>query len=457
MTPRIRDLAFPIVLALVTAACGGSKSPVAPSDSPAAATGSTAVITGSVKGAGASPMTMAGDGQPMTGVTVTVIGTAISSTVDSAGVFNLVGVPTGDIQIRFSGAGVDATIAVTEVQAAQTITLTITVTGGSATVDTSLRSGHSGTELEGRIESLPPTMPAGKMKVAGRTVATDGSTRIEDGSTTRTLADLEVGLRVHVKGSMAGAELAATLVRIQSTNASIPVTINGVMDAPTGSAGGFEFYVGSRLVKGDSSTQFFGDGSSPASFADLKAGARVEVKGLQRDGYVFATRIHVNDSDDETDDDGDGDNDHSASIHGTLSAIGGTKPNLVLTVGSTTVRTTDGTEVKRRGDPQTLTELRVGQTVHVIGTRQGDGSLIARRIEITDDATGGEFEIEGALGGLQGACPVITFGVNGYTVKTTASTTFEGDCVKLKSGARVQVKGTRHADGSVTATVVKAK
>jgi hypothetical protein len=435
------------------AACGGSQSPLAPAGTSSAAGGATAVITGSVKGGGASAMTMAGEGQAMTGVTVSVVGTALASTVDSAGVFNLVGVPIGHVQLRFAGPGVDATLSIDEVQASQTITLAVTVAGSTATVDASLRSGSGGTELEGRIESLPPTMPAGRMKVAGRTVATDGSTRFEDGATTRTLADLEVGLRVHVKGQLAGSELAASLVRIQNTNTSIPVIINGIMDAPTGSASAFEFYIGSRLVKGNASTEFFGDGNSPASFATLAAGVRVEVKGLQRDGYVYATRIHVN-KDDDTDDDGDS-NDASASVHGTLTAMSGTAPSLVLTVGSTTVRTTGSTEVKRRGDPQTLAELRIGQSLHVIGTRQPDGSLTARRIEIDDDATGGEFEIEGALGGLKGTCPTVSFSVNGFAVTTTATTMFDGACAALKSGTRVQVKGTRNAD--VTATRVTTK
>ena len=46
--------------------------------------------------------------------------------------------------------------------------------------------------------------------------------------------------------------------------------------------------------------------------------------------------------------------DSSASIHGTLNALTGSTPNFVLTVGTTTVRTSSSTEVKRRGDVQTL-------------------------------------------------------------------------------------------------------
>jgi hypothetical protein len=91
-----------------------------------------------------------------------------------------------------------------------------------------------------------------------------------------------------------------------------------------------------------------------------------------------------------------------------------------------------------------------------VGTRQPDRSIVARRIQIKDDEAGGEFEIEGSVGGLKGTCPSVTFGVNGFNVSTNAGTDFiGGECSALKSGTKVTVKGTRRADGSVLATSVK--
>jgi hypothetical protein len=262
-------------------------------------------------------------------------------------------------------------------------------------------------------------------------------------------------MRVHVKGSAAGGGIAASTVRIQNTNTTIPVNVNGVIDSLTGGATAFEFKIGSRVVKGDGFTQWFGDGDSPESFASLENGARVEVKGQQRDGYIYAVRIHIEDSDDEDDADDDG-QDQSASIHGMLTAMSGAAPTMTLTVGGTTVHTTSATEVKRRGDTQTLAALKIGQSLHVVGTRQSDASLVARMIQIDDDATGGEFEIEGSAGGIQGTCPALTFSVNGFSIRTSATTTFEGGtCAALKSGTKVNVKGTRNADGSTNATRVK--
>jgi hypothetical protein len=309
-------------------------------------------------------------------------------------------------------------------------------------------------ELEGRIESLPPETPAGALVVAGRTVTTTATTRIEQGGAERTFDDLLIGMRVHVKGTASGSTLTATRIVIQNTITSIPVTINGIIESLSGTADLFEMTVNDRLVKGDALTVFFGNGGRD-DFSSLKAGLRVEIKGQQRDGYVYAERLHINHPD-PGDDDDDDEQQQSASIHGTLTAMAGTSPTLTLTVGGTTVRTNAGTVVQRRGDVQTLEQLQLGQSLHVVGARQSDGSLNARRIQIEDDAVGGEMEIEGPAGGVKGTCPALSFGVNGFDVATNGSTSFEGGtCAALKSGTKVKVNGTRQADGSILATRVR--
>jgi hypothetical protein len=444
---------FIIVASALSAACGGKGSaPTAPSNN----TGTTgtssaanATITGSVQGA-SSGLTAYSGGVALTGITITVVGTSISANADAAGRFTLMNVPPGDVQLQLTG-GANSMLSVGTVQASQTLDLVVTVSGSTASIDSQVKSGGGEAELEGRVESLPPTTAALTFKAAGRTVKTDGATQFIDGSATRTFADLQIGMRVHAKGSLSGDTFTATRVELQNAQIT-PVEVNGTIDTLTGSAGAFQFKIGSRVVKGDANTTFFGDGDKPDTFSDLKNGARVEVKGQQRDGFVYATRLHINGDDTTPDDNGP---DSSASIHGTLVSMSGAKPNLVLTVGSTTVRTSSTTEVKRRGDVQTLDTLKVGQALHVEGARQPDGSLNARKIEIDDDATGGEFEIEGALGGLGGTCPSVHFGVNGFAITTNASTTFESACSGLKSGDKVNVKGTRQADGSVVATRVK--
>lgn len=408
-----------------------------------------ATIGGSVHAGAAPSVTSATTGQAIPGLVVSVAGTSISSGLDATGRFTLTPVPPGDVQLQFSGS-VSATLPVNQVQPSETITLVLSVTAGTVVVESQLRSGSGEEQLEGRVESLPPAMAAGSLQVAGRTIATDGATRILQGGTERAFSDLQIGQRVHVKGQASGSALLASSIDIQNTITTIPVLLNGVIDTLTGTPSAFQFKIQDVLVKGDSATQFFGDGDSADSFASLANGARAEVKGQQRDGFVYAERIHINDEDDD-----DEVQDESASIHGKLMTISGPTPTFMLTVGTTTVRTTSGTEVKRRGDVQTLAALEVGQDLHAIGTRQADGSLIARRIEINDDAPGGEFEIEGSVGGLSGTCPAVSFKVNGYQIRTTSATTFEGTtCAALKSGTKVQVKGLSQADNSVVASRV---
>lgn len=364
-----------ITLLVITAACGGSSSPTEPGSTSG---GSGASITGTVSGASSALSARSTNAIP--GLVVTVVGTSISSTVDAAGKFTLTGVPSGDIQLQFSGP-ISATITISNVQASEKITLVIAVSGSTVTVQAQTRTTGREEQLEGLVEAVSPS--TGSLKVAGRDVMTDASTEIREGNTSRVLGDLKIGYRVHVKGQTSGSALLASTIFLQSTN--IP-------------------------------------------------------------------------GEDETDDDDDDEQDRSASIHGVLTAMSGSVPSLTLTVGGTTVRTSGSTEVKRRGDTQTLNELRVGMDLHVIGTRQSDGSLDARRIEIRDDATGAEVEIAGSAGGVSGSCPALSFGINGYSIRTNASTAFEGiTCAALKSGTKVIVNGISQADNSVVATKVRAQ
>ena len=116
--------------------------------------------------------------------------------------------------------------------------------------------------------------------------------------------------------------------------------------------------------------------------------------------------------------------------------------------------TNASTEVKRKGDVQSLGVLALNMTVHVVGTRQADGSLVARMIQIKDDSVGGAFEISGSAGGVKGTCPALTFGVNGYDVVTDAATLFTPACSGLKSGNKVTVRGIVQPGGSIKATSV---
>ena len=260
-----------------------------------------------------------------------------------------------------------------------------------------------------------------------------------------------VTLMVAVNGT------AATVLSDSRAPTGAATPINGVVRNLTGSVDQFEFTIDGQRIRGDRVTEFYGHPNmSPARVFEEMNNTRTEVKAWPRDGFWYAERLHVN-LDDEvptTPTTPTTPQDTSASIEGTLTIIGGTRPALVLTIAGTTVRTNGSTVVQRRGDTQDLSVLQIGMTIHVVGDRQSDGSIDARRLQIKDDATGAEFEIEGSVGGLKGTCPTVTFGVNGFNVATTASTTFTPACGELKSGNKVRVRGVTQADGSVRATSV---
>lgn len=418
----------PLLFLALAAACG-SGSPTSPNAA------QNAAIAGAVSSLSVN----------VASVRVGLVGTARSATLDSTGHFTLDGVPPGMAQLSFSGGGTSTQVTIQDVQPSEQIVLGLSLTPTEATIESQRRSVAGGEELEGRVEALPPQTAPNTLVVAGRTVTTDVSTKIFDGNGTKSFTDLLIGLRVHVKGLPQSGGLLAVTIEIQNTNVDIPVELNGVISLFSPPQSAFQFTVNGRLVKGDALTEFFGG----SVFADLANGVRVEVKGTEKNGFVYANRIHVN-----VDTTGDGNQDTSASIEGTLTSKANAIPNLTLLVGGTTVKTTSSTVVRRRGDVQDLAVLQIGMTLHVEGDRQPDTSIIARMLQIKDDDVGAIVEISGSLGGLQGTCPAVHFNVNGYSVVADAGTTFSSPCSTLKSGNKITVTGTKQADGSIKATAI---
>ena len=204
-------------------------------------------------------------------------------------------------------------------------------------------------------------------------------------------------------------------------------------------------------------TRYFYQGQ-PATTADLGIGFRVHVKGQAGIGgslnavTIMIQSKNVTDDEEELDDE---EQVSSSSIEGVLSSIGaGAFPD--LQVGNTTVHTNSATWVHRKGDKQDLEDLFVGMTLHVVGTRQADGSILARKIQIKGDALNGEVEIQGSMGGVKGSCPSYTFSINGYQITTDASTTFNPLCTtsSYKSGTKATVEGIVQSNGSIKATSV---
>ena len=288
MRRHLTVLTLLILAALGAAACGDS-SPTSPSSASSVTVNGNIVSFASGGSQNSSTSSVSSVTVP-NGIRITIVGTNITVDVSGDGTFTLKNVPSGNVVLQITGPGVNATITLNDLQTGQLVTITVNVNGATAEVDSDRRSKGGEEQVEGRVESLPPTTPAGDFVVAGRTVRTDATTVIRRGDDSAgTFADLVLGYRVHVKGNTSGGVLVAREVKIQNTNTETGLNINGDVSLFTGTSAAFQFNVGTRVIKGDANTEFFGN----SAFADLANGKRVEVKGSQRDGYVYATRIKV--------------------------------------------------------------------------------------------------------------------------------------------------------------------
>ena len=73
-------------------------------------------------------------GAAATVVTVTVVGTNLSATVDSSGYFQLSGVPSGTVRLQFTDGVVSATLEVSNVGEESLIELQVQISGASAVI-----------------------------------------------------------------------------------------------------------------------------------------------------------------------------------------------------------------------------------------------------------------------------------------------------------------------------------
>lgn len=110
----------------------------------------------------------------------------------------------------------------------------------------------------------------------------------------------------------------------------------------------------------------------------------------------------------------------------------------------------------------TLKGVTAGQEIHIEVQLNGNNARIQsenrrhRDGDDDDDEDDDRDEVTGAVSGLQGTCPSLTFVVAARTVKTGTATVFEDNsCSRIQNTVRVEVKGSTAADGTFTATRVE--
>jgi Domain of unknown function (DUF5666) len=86
----------------------------------------------------------------------------------------------------------------------------------------------------------------------------------------------------------------------------------------------------------------------------------------------------------------------------------------------------------------------------------GNAARVESEQQEHDDNDEHANEVKGVVSNLSGSCVTLTFTVQSTTVKTNGATKFEdGPCTRIANGTRVEVEGTRQADGTILATEVE--
>jgi hypothetical protein len=192
-------------------------------------------------------------------------------------------------------------------------------------------------------------------------------------------------------------------------------------------------------------------GNRTLTIADIEVGDHIQARGTMEGTTLIATEIKVEDTGQDNDDVDE------VELKGAVAALSPAAncPVVTFTIGATNVTTSAATVF----DDVTCATLANAAIVEVEGTRQADGSILATKVELE----AGPDEVEGTIFALSGTatCPTLTFKVGpieslATTVNTNASTTFTGVvCAALTNGARVEIEGTKQADGSITAASVE--
>ena len=438
-----------ILAAMIVAvtACGGDAtlSPVGPSRS---SSSPGASISGTVSGTGVTA-TRALDGGAFSllatsSVTVSIVGTNISTTTDGQGQFTLNNVPEGTVTLNFTAPGASAMITLSGIGPDDKVQIQVTLNGNNARVDSEHHSspGKDKKEFQGRISSIDAT--AKSFQIPGLTVKTTASTVIRHGNRTMQFSDLKVGDHVEARGTMDGTTLTATEIKVENDNDDDDkdedkneAEVEGVVSGSTGTCPAVTFMVGTRKVTTNSATSFR-DGTCADATAN---GATVEVKGTkQTDGSILATRVELKKK-------AGAPTPTTVTLTGVISGSTGTCPTVTFTVQSTKVTVSSATTF-----PSTTCADATKNDANVIvtGTKQADGSVTATSVALNITT------LTGLTSGSTGTCPAVTFTVQSTKVTVNSATTYTSTtcAVATANGANVKVTGPKQADGSVVATTV---
>lgn len=228
--------------------------------------------------------------------------------------------------------------------------------------------------------------------------------------------------------------------------------VEGTIQALPPTTAPLTFKVAGRTVITGAST-VFKEGDATRTFADLKLGMTVEVKGTASGGDITATRVEIEEQENEP---------AEVEVEGVVSNLSGPATSFQFSIGSRLIK--GDTNTKFSGDantPASFTDLKNGVEVQVQG-RQMTGFVQAGHIEIEKEneppqpPQNPEVSIDGMLKTIVGAVPMLTLMLNTTPVHTTSATIVQrsGNMLTLAAlqvGQTLEVEGTRRTDGSIDA------
>lgn len=224
-------------------------------------------------------------------IAVRVESSNAAAMTDASGKFTLTGVPPGTDTLTFERSDVHARAAV-DVPAGSTVAITVSIHGNQATITA---GGHPGEEIEGRVQSVDSaggTLIVADQRLGTVTIVVNGETSIRHGALAITLAQITMGMEIHVKATLQddGTYL-ATEILVQDLNMGGAQTVNGTIASVD--SGSSSFVLGSTTIDTNAATILRRNGKA-AAFSDLAAGMRVTVKGtLQGDGSILASEVTI--------------------------------------------------------------------------------------------------------------------------------------------------------------------
>jgi hypothetical protein len=307
---RLKGVSVAVALCAGLAACNsGNDSITGPTSS--ASTSSTVAATtggGTVRGVvetGSAGSSSTGQVHALaagSGFRVSVVGTSIATTTDDRGQFELRGVPSGRVSLRFEASGIDARLEIEHLAEGQSLNVNVHVSSSGAFVAETEDHANE-TSIRGAIQAINGS----RLTVLGRTVSTDGLTQFLDRNNAASrLSDLRVGQAVEIEGTtQADGSLYARKVK-QEDGAGDGrggggngggADDNGASVNFVGSISSVSpLVVGGQAVATDSATRVLDRKNNPISLSALKTGDKVEIEGVKRsDGSVLASKIKQQD------------------------------------------------------------------------------------------------------------------------------------------------------------------